>query len=94
MAKQSEKKTEKYLNEQVKALGGWSIKLLSTLIRGLPDRLVLYKGKAYFVEVKSEGEEPTIIQRLVHKKLAGLGFTVWVIDTKEQVNEFIKEIEI
>ncbi len=92
MAKQSEKKTEKYLNDQVKTLGGWSIKLLSTLIRGLPDRLVLYKGKAYFVEVKSEDKEPTLIQLLVHKKLERLGFTVWVIDTREKVDNFIKRI--
>ena len=90
--KESEKATERTLNAEVKKLGGWSIKLLSTFITGLPDRLVLIYGRAYFVEVKSEGKNPSPIQRAVHKKLEALGFPVSVIDTTEKLNNFINEI--
>ena len=89
---ESEKVLERNLNKEVKALGGWSIKILSNFITGLPDRLVLINGRAYFVEVKSEGKEPSPIQRVVHKKLEVLGFPVSVIDTTEKLNNFINEI--
>mgnify|MGYP003456810062 CR=1 FL=1 len=90
--KESEKALERNLNKEVKALGGWSIKILSNFITGLPDRLVLLNGRAYFVEVKSEGKKPSHIQRVVHKKLEALGFTVSIIDTTEKLNNFIKGI--
>jgi len=89
---ESEKVLERNLNKEVKNLGGWSIKILSNFITGLPDRLVLLNGKAYFVEVKSEGKKPSPIQRAVHKKLEALGFPVRVIDTTEKLNNFINEI--
>ena len=90
--RESEKVLERNLNKELKALGGWSIKILSNFITGLPDRLVLFNGKAYFVEVKSEGKRPSTIQRAVHKKLEVLGFPVSVIDTTEKLNNFINEI--
>ena len=90
--KESEKVLERNLNKEVKALGGWSIKILSNFITGLPDRLVLFNGRAYFVEVKSEGKKPSPIQRIVHKKLEALGFLVSVIDTTEKLNKFIQGI--
>ena len=90
--KESEKVLERNLNKEVKAIGGWSIKILSNFITGLPDRLVLLKGRAYFVEVKSEGKKSSPIQRVVHKKLESLGFPVSVIDTTEKLNNFINEI--
>ena len=92
--KESEKVLERNLNKEVKALGGWSIKILSNFITGLPDRLVLLNGRAYFVEVKSEGKKPSHIQRVVHKKLEALGFTVSIIDTTEKLNNFIKGINL
>ena len=90
--KESEKALERNLNKEVKALGGWSIKILSNFITGLPDRLVLLNGRAYFVEVKSEGKKPSLIQRVVHKKLGALGFPVSLIDTTEKLNSFINDI--
>ena len=92
--KESEKVLERNLNKEVKALGGWSIKILSNFITGLPDRLVLLKGRAYFVEVKSEGKKPSARQRVVHKKMEALGFPVSVIVTTEKLNNFIKGINL
>ena len=90
--KESEKVLERNLNKEVKTLGGWSIKILSNFITGLPDRLVLLNGRAYFIEVKSQGKTPRPIQRVIHRKLEALGFPVSVIDTTEKLNNFINEI--
>jgi hypothetical protein len=90
---ESEKATEKLLNEEVKKLGGWAIKLSAAFISGLPDRLVLLPGgHLYFVEMKSERKKPSAIQKIIHKKLTGLGFPVSIIDTKEKVLTFINTI--
>tara|TARA_R110000782_G_scaffold164705_2_gene256670 strand:+ start:740 stop:1021 length:282 start_codon:yes stop_codon:yes gene_type:complete len=89
-----EKALEKKINAEVKNLGGWSIKILSTLISGLPDRLALLPGgRVYFIELKSEGKKPSPIQKIIHNKLAALGFAVHVIDTTEKINNFIESIK-
>jgi hypothetical protein len=91
--KESEKNLERKLVAEVKTLKGWAIKLLPFQVTGLPDRLCLLPGgKAYFVEMKSEGKKPTLMQTIIHKRLAELGFKVWVLDTTEKINNFIKEI--
>jgi len=93
MLKESEKNLERKLVAEVKALKGWAIKLLPFQVTGLPDRLCLLpRGKAYFVEMKSEGQKPNTIQRVIHKRLEALGFKVWILDTTEKINNFIKEI--
>lgn len=87
---QSEKKTEDYLNAQVKKRKGLSIKLLSMYMLGLPDRMVLLpKGYIVFIETKSEGEKPRRIQSAMHDKIRQLGFTVEVADTKERIDEIL-----
>ena len=90
MAIESEKVLEKYLVSEVKSLGGWAVKLLSGLVTGLPDRLILLPGGVVaFVEVKTTGKKATPRQLIVHKKLRQLGFRVEVLDSKEGINNFI-----
>ena len=90
MVMESEKVIEKYLVSEVKSLGGWAVKLLSGLVTGLPDRLILLPGGVVaFVEVKTTGKKATPRQLIVHKKLMQLGFRVEVLDSKEGVNNFI-----
>jgi len=87
---ESEKVLERNLCARVKELDGWSIKLLSSLIKGLPDRLCLLPGgRAYFVEVKTTGKKPTKIQQVIHRRLEALGFPVTVIDSTQTLNDFI-----
>lgn len=87
----NEKELEKKLNAKIKSLGGLSIKLLSYLFAGLPDRMCLLPGgRIIFVELKTTGKLPTKIQLIVHRKLRELGFAVLVIDTLKQINA-IKE---
>ena len=86
-----EKTIEQYLYKKVAQVRGWAIKLASQHHNGLPDRLVIFPGgKVYFVELKQKGQRPRASQIHTHNMIKALGFNVLVIDSKEQVNEFIK----
>lgn len=88
-----ERDIEAYLRDQIKRLGGIAYKFVSPGNAGVPDRLVLLPaGRVAFVELKASGKKPTALQELQQKRIAGLGFKVLVIDSKEQVDEFIKEM--
>lgn len=86
----SEKSIETYLRERVKALGGKAYKFVSPGNNGVPDRMVcLPGGHVLFVELKGPGKKPTPLQERQINYLAGLGFSVWVIYSKDGVDEFI-----
>ena len=76
----------------------WVIKLLSTFVKGLPDRLILCRGGYVgFAEIKTTGKKPTKIQLYIHDKLRSLGFEVFVIDNIESrdraVSFFLKNVK-
>lgn len=81
----SEKDLERTFSEKLnRTKKVWVIKLLSTFIKGLPDRMILCQGGYVgFAEIKTTGRKPTKIQLLVHSKLEALGFKVFVIDDLE-----------
>jgi hypothetical protein len=45
-----------------------------------------------FVETKTTGQKPRRIQAYMHKKLRALGFRVEVIDSVEEVINFVEDI--
>ena len=82
------------MSNEVKALGGWSIKLPAYIVRGLPDRLLLMPhGRAYFAEIKTTGEDLTPVQKLVRSKIEALGFKVYKIDNDEALSLTMQDIE-
>jgi hypothetical protein len=81
---------EKYLVRKVKDVNGLQVKLGSSFCKGLPDRLVLYKGVAYFVELKSKGGRLSDIQRYRIEKIRAQGVEVFIISSKEEVDLFVK----
>lgn len=90
----SEKNLEKELRERCKAMGGWSFKLVPIHVNGLPDRICLFKGgRLFFAEMKSTGDKPSKIQKIVIAKLRSLGFRVEVIDRRPQLLRILKEYE-
>lgn len=91
----SEKYLERTLSEKLNKSGyAWSIKLLSTFVRGLPDRLILCNGGyVCFAEIKTTGKKPTAIQKFIHERLNNLGFTVFIVDTKESMNEVLEHVK-
>lgn len=86
----SEKAIEKYLVEQVKAIGGLCLKYSNAYMVGYPDRLVcLPGGYTAWVELKSKGKKPSTIQRLRMQELAAMGYEVHTADSKTKIDELI-----
>lgn len=85
---------EKYLVQQVHATGGETRKVVWHGHVGAPDRLVMYpEAVMCFVECKAPGQKARRIQAVEHDKLRKLGFRVEVIDTREKVDELLKELK-
>lgn len=91
---ESEKLLETKLKNGVEKMGGWCIKMLSTHLTGLPDRVCLFPGGIiFFAEIKTTKKKAKKIQILVHHKIRKLGFEVHLIDTSVQINQILKTIE-
>lgn len=83
---------EEYLRDQVRAIGGRAYKFVSPGNKGVPDRLVLLPGgRIIFIEMKAPGKKSTPQQLLQQKRIKALGCQVFVIDTKEKVDDFIRQ---
>ena len=88
-----EKTIEVYLRQQVKKSGGLALKLVCPGWSGVPDRLILMPGaRVFFAETKDLGKKPRPRQTYVHNRLAALGFTVFVPDSKEAVDRVMERI--
>lgn len=88
-----EKEIEKYLREEIKKLGGIAYKFTSPGNSGVPDRLVLLQwGVMAFVELKAPGGKTTAIQDRQISRIQKLDFNVYVIDSKEKVDDFVFEM--
>lgn len=86
-----EKDIESYFRDEVKKVGGKAYKWVSPGNSGVPDRLVCLPGGAVIpVELKAPGRKPTPLQEKRHAELRKLGIEVYVLDTKEKVNDFIE----
>lgn len=88
-----ESKIEKYLKDEVEKVGGQAFKFTSPGTAGVPDRIVLHKGKSYFVELKAPGKKLRALQEYQKRQFKMLGFKVYVIDNLEKVEVFINEIQ-
>lgn len=88
-----EKYIEQRLVSEVKKHGGLCLKLASTGLDGIPDRMVLMsKGKIAFVELKAPKQKPRKLQLVRIKKLKEMGFSVYVLDNVEDIGGVIDDI--
>ena len=88
-----EKEIESTLVKRVKENNGLCLKFTSPSMTGIPDRIILLpKGKIGFVETKRPGGEPRPIQKKRIRQFKNLGFKVYVLDRKENIDEIIKRI--
>lgn len=86
-ATENEKFIERYLGNEVKRLGGVSLKFFSATQTGYPDRIVMMPdGTLIWVELKRPGGKPRPLQLYRHDQLRSLGQEVWVIDSREGVD--------
>ena len=88
-----EKEIEQQFARSVKKRGGIALKFVSPGFDGMPDRLVLFPGgRVGFVEVKAPGKKPRPLQISRHRLLRKMGFQVYVLDAREQIEVIIDEI--
>ncbi len=89
-----EKAIESKLVKAVKNMGGLAPKFISPGLDGVPDRLVLLpEGKIAFIEVKAAGENLRPLQVRRKRQLESLGFSVYCIDSPEQIGGILSEIQ-
>ena len=87
----TEKEIENYLVRKIKNKKGTAYKFTSPGNSGVPDRLCLLpNGKIFFVELKSPGKKPRALQINQITKIAKLGQRVYVLDSKEKVDEVLE----
>ena len=68
-----EKEIEKILTAEVKKLGGVAYKWVSPGNAGVPDRIVVFPGRApVFVELKSDAGRLSTLQEMQIRRLRGL----------------------
>ena len=82
-----ENQVENYLIKKVSAIGGKAWKFVSPGNAGVPDRLITYNSKAFFVEVKRPGGKPRALQKATVAQIRATGMKVYCISTKAQVDE-------
>jgi hypothetical protein len=98
-----EKTIEERFRDKIKEMKGLALKFFCVSFTGVPDRLVLMPGgRIWFVELKAPGKKtkfqkglttiPETRQDLVIKQLRGLGLNVFIIDSHQEVDEFLNLI--
>lgn len=90
---QIENDIEKYLIRQVKRIGALCYKFASPGTRGVPDRIILYQGNVFFVELKRPGGKPRKDQLKIIEKFNEQLIPVLVIDSKQQVDDLLYLME-
>jgi len=87
-----EGKIEAYLIRQCTKKAVLCYKFTSPANNGVPDRLIIANNKTWFVELKAPGEEPRALQIKVMKKMTKAGATVYVADSKRQIDDILNNI--
>lgn len=84
----SEKYIDAQLCKKVKELGGLCLKMGVLHFAGIPDRLVILPNiPMFFVEVKTTGKKPSLIQKVVIAKLERLNQKVVILDNIADINK-------
>lgn len=88
-----EVRIETYLFEQVKAAGGYCVKLHPLGVVGIPDRLVLLRGGVVvFCEVKKpKGGVVSRMQKVWRDRLVALGMNHRFAFTRDDVDGLMQE---
>jgi hypothetical protein len=66
------------------------LKFVSPNFTGVPDRIIIpYSGLSYFVEVKAPNKKPRVRQEKVLQLLKNHQVPVFVVSSKDEVDELI-----
>lgn len=78
----SEKIVWKWLKRSAEEQGAFITKMHPVTNAGMPDGLIHWMGRTFYVECKTTGEKCTPIQVEMHKRLKNYGIETYVLDTK------------
>ena len=85
-----ERDIEKRLICKVREMGGEVYKWVSPGNSGVPDRIVMLPGgQVIFVELKTDGNTPTPVQRAQMKRIRKTGCRVELIRGMDELEEFL-----
>ena len=87
-----ERDIEAYFVKRVKEAGGLQRKFVSPGVRGVPDRIAIFEGRVFFVELKAPGKFLRADQMREHGRLERAGCFPWTIDSYEGVDFFIEVV--
>jgi len=85
-----ERAVEKYLKDRVKGMGGLSYKFSSPGEIGVPDRIVMLKGKIIYVETKTLTGRISPMQKYQHQRIRDQGFDVYVLRSFAEIDDLLK----
>ena len=89
-----EKEIEAALRKAAKKRNGMAFKFVSPGLSGVPDRLVLLPmGRIGFIELKAPGKKMRKLQEKRKSQLEALGFLVFCLDNKEEVEVVLDAIQ-
>lgn len=89
-----ENKVEKYLDEEIKRLGGITRKWVSPGVDGVPDRIIILRGDFILCEVKTVDGGYEVGQLREHDRLREHGATVCTVWGEIGVNQLIEELRM
>lgn len=83
---------ERYLKNRCEVEGFLCYKFTSPGTDGVPDRVLIGHGVVVFVELKAPGETPRKLQLHTFEEMRKHGAAVYVVDTKELVDELLSNL--
>ena len=89
---ESERTVEQALKRCVERSGGCCYKFTSPSRAGVPDRIVVLRGRIVFVELKATGGKPRALQRAVARAIRKAGGRVYCLSSVQQVTSFVKTL--
>jgi hypothetical protein len=87
-----ENRIETALKKGCKKLGALCLKWVSPGNRGVMDRIVIYRGRVWWRELKRPGKKLEPLQVIMHRDMAAQGMDVGKLDSLEDVKKFLDEI--
>lgn len=87
-----ERDIERYFIKRIVEAGGLQRKFTSPGRKGVPDRLVVFRGDVYFVELKAPGKFLRDDQIREHEHLRKAGAKTLVVDSLAAVDYFVDYI--
>lgn len=87
-----ESRVEEWLKGQTEKHGGMYLKFVSPGNIGVPDRIILYQGRTYFVELKQDHGVLSEIQKAQIRRMLQCGAHVSVVYGKHGAEELAKRL--